>query len=301
LDVLAPQLLRQRHVIDEHHWWLNTTDPADIACVQALAAQHPDFFKVCQKPVNAALSLGNRIWGFFRHYCEEDTVYVRLDDDICYIADDAVESLVRCRTANRKPLLVLGNIVNNAVCTHFHQRDGLVPTSWGPVHNRCLDRMGWASGEFASRLHGLFLEVLRRGETARWKQVALPIDGTRRFSINVISWIGDDLSGIPEIASDMIDEEPFLTEELPTRLNRPNVACSNSLFAHFAFYTQRPYLEWTRPELLEHYQAHALGHPIPRGPLRAITFFRKLGWQITKPARKLRAKFEKRWRRDLAS
>ena len=34
LQALVPYLLRQRHVIDEHHWWLNTTDVDDIHFVE---------------------------------------------------------------------------------------------------------------------------------------------------------------------------------------------------------------------------------------------------------------------------
>jgi hypothetical protein len=291
LAVLVPYLLRRRHIIAEHHWWLNTTDVADIRYVEEVTSRHPEFFKICHKAVRPDLSLGENIWQFFRNYSEPGTLYVRFDDDIVYFAEDAVENLVRRRLADREPLLMLGNIVNNAVCTHFHQRAGLLPMSWGAVQNECLDANGWTRGGFARRLHERFLRELRRGRLERWKQVALPIDGLRRFSINVIAWLGEDLCDVPEISFDKVDEEPFLTEILPARLGRPNAACSDALFAHCAFYTQRPFLDWAWPELAGHYQAIAEGRPAVRRPVEAVRKMVRIAhWRSRKLGQNMRAR-----------
>ncbi len=296
LAALVPHLLRQRHIIDEHHWWLNTNDEADTRYVHEVTAGHPDFFKICHKAVCPDLLMGENIWRFYRDYSESGTLYIRLDDDVVYFAEDAVENLVRYRLAHREPLLVLGNVINNAVCTYFHQRWGLVPRAWGRVGNVCMDRYGWKRGGFARKLHKLFLDELRHGRLERWKQVPLPIDGVRRISINVISWLGEDLQNVPEINIDNVDEEPFLTEILPARLGRPNAACSEALFAHFAFGTQRPCLEWTWPELVEHYQTIAEQRPAvqPIGEA-ALKLVRDTAWQTSKLANKVRAHARKHW------
>ena len=302
LTALAAHLLRQRHVIDEHHWWLNTANEDDARYVYELCAQYPDFFKVTRKPCRPELSIGANIWRFFREYCDPDTLYVRFDDDIVYIAPDAIENIVRYRLEHRQPLIVLGNIVNNAVCTHFHQRAGVVPLKWGAVHNMCMDRNGWGCANFAARLHRHFLEEVRANHLERWKQVALPVAGTRRFSINVISWLGADLCDVPELPLDNVDEEPFLTETLPARLGRPNEACSDALFAHFAFYAQRPQLEWTWPELVGHYQRLAEQTPLqPAVTEPVMRLVRNSAWHIAKPVRQLRAHARKRWSPDKAA
>lgn len=301
LAALVPHLLRQRHVIAEHHWWLNTSDEADVRYIREITARHPDFFKICDLPGDPQLNIGQSIWRFFRHYVQPGTLYIRFDDDIVYMADDAVVNLVRYRLTHREPLLVVGNIVNNAVCAHFQQRAGLIPLAWGKVQNECLDRNAWRRGPFPRKLHQLFLNDLLQGREDRWKQIPMRIDGRRRFSINVISWMGDDLRQVPELASDRIEEEPFLTETLPARLNRPNAACPSALFAHFAYYSQRPYLEWTWPELIGHYQR--IASQLSPEPLRELplTLLRHAAWRMSRPVGRLREKLLMRWRGQQAA
>jgi hypothetical protein len=254
LEILANYLLRRRDVIAEHRWWLNTRRPEDVTYIYQLADRYPDFFSVVSKPVGPLDRIGYSIWRYMCDCIEADTIYIRLDDDICYMADDAIVQLRDERQRRREPLLVLGNIVNNAVCSHFHQRAGLLPNSWGTVANDCYDPRGWGSGAFARRVHRRFLNDLAVGRETWWRQAELPIDGTARFSINAISWFGEDFRGVPEVTSGIADEEPFLTVDLPRRLGRPNVVCSQAVFAHYAFIPQRPYLETTSPEILARYR-----------------------------------------------
>ena len=268
LEILANYLLRRRDVIAEHRWWLNTRVPADVAYIYRLADRYPDFFKVVAKPVGPIDRIGYTIWNYMCDCTESDTVYLRLDDDIVYMTDDAITHMRDARLANPEPFLILGNIVNNAVCSHFHQQAGLLPTSWGAVGNDCMDPLGWKSGAFARRVHRRFLKDIAAGRETWWRKAAMPIDGQARFSINAICWRGEDFRGIPEIDSREADEEPFLTAVLPARLGRPNVVCTPALFGHYAFFTQRKYLEQTSPEILARYrhiaeQAAGGGYTLP--------------------------------------
>jgi hypothetical protein len=75
----------------------------------------------------------------------------------------------------------------------------------------------------------------------------------------VICWFGHDLKGlaelsIPNLYTDRLthplngkkldDEESALSEYLPAKLKRPCLICGDAVFAHFAYFTQRPYLEF---------------------------------------------------------
>jgi hypothetical protein len=254
LEILANYLLRRRDLISEHRWWLNTRVPEDVAYIYRLADRYPDFFRIVAKPVDAPDRVGFAIWQYMSECVEADTVYLRLDDDICYIADDAIQQMLDYRLKHPEPFLVLGNIVNNAICSHFHQQAGLIPKSWGVVAEQCLDERGWRSGPFARRLHRRFLKDLVRGRESLWKSAEIPFAGTTRYSVNAICWRGEDFQGIPELGDSRIDEEPFLTAVLPGRLGRPNAVCARALFGHYAFCFQRHYLERTSPEILARYR-----------------------------------------------
>ena len=66
--------------------------------------------------------------------------YARFDDDICYMTDDALANLRRFREENTEPFLVLGNIVNNAVCFLFSPTSrfdsDIVGRGWQRMHGR---------------------------------------------------------------------------------------------------------------------------------------------------------------------
>jgi hypothetical protein len=261
LEILANYLLRHRDVIAEHRWWLNTRVPEDVAYIYRLTDRYPDFFRIVAKPVPPSDLVGYTIWQYMSDCTEPDTIYLRLDDDICYMAGDAIVQMRDYRLAYREPFLVLGNIVNNAVCTHFHQQSGIVPISWGAVANECMDELGWRSGRFARRIHNKFLKDIAKGREARWKRTNMPFGGVTRFSINAICWFGEDFRGLTELYATDVDEEPFVTSTVPARLERPNAVCTQALFGHYAFWTQRRYLDRTSPEILARYRRlseHAL-------------------------------------------
>lgn len=131
LAILVPYLLRNRTHIAEHHWWVNTRDAADVEYLEELAAQYPTFFKLDRRTFYNVDQPTVSIWQYFRDCVDEDTIYVRLDDDICYVAPDAIHTLTAYRATHRDPFLVLGNIVNNAICSYYQQQTGLLSAKMG--------------------------------------------------------------------------------------------------------------------------------------------------------------------------
>jgi hypothetical protein len=268
LEILAAYLLQNRKHIQEHRFWVNTTNEEDIAYLEALAREHPDFFKLVRREYYDADRPNHSIWQYFQDCTDDDTIYIRLDDDICYIAPDAIPSLAAFRVAHREPFLVYGNIVNNAICSYYQQERGLLPLSWGKVEHECMGPVGWGSKVFAQRLHVLFLKDIRRGNTARWKFPPKTLDDYRRFSINVICWFGHDMKQVRELSvpdlsvqplafppdgHSINNEEVMLSEYLPFSFGRANMICGDALFGHFAYYPQRAYLE-QMTTLLEEYR-----------------------------------------------
>lgn len=239
LEILCPYLLKNKHIISEHHFWVNTTNKEDIEYLNKLASENT-FFKLVPIPKGTP-NKNTTICLFFENCVDKDAVYIRFDDDICWMANDAVEKLVNYRIRHPEPFIVSGNVVNNSICTHLHQRFGNIPIDIGMCgYNRICDN-GWKSPEKAVTFHECFLEALKGGVTDRYKFPAWYFHTYEDFSINCISFLGKDFAEFGGKVGH--DEELWLTHDKPKELGRRNCIYGDALFAHFSYYTQRNVLE----------------------------------------------------------
>ena len=255
LEILVEYLLCNRHIIDEHHWWLNTSDKNDIAYIEEITAQYPEFFRIIRG--DWAFDRNSRthsIYHFFKFCTESDTVYVRLDDDLVWVDNDTIEKMVKCKLENPEAFLVFANIVNNSLSSFLYQRLGIIPydSLESRVNYDCMDEVGWKDSKFAEHLHRFFLKKLEQRTLSdfyypNWKLFS------ERASINAICFTGEDMLNAYSFITEA--EEHDLTVEIPKQFNRYNLICGDALASHFAFYIQREYLDST--DLLEKYYALA--------------------------------------------
>lgn len=52
-------------------------------------------------------------WNFYLHAIDNNTVYIKLDDDIMYLNEDCIENILKARFKNSSYLLVYATIINN--------------------------------------------------------------------------------------------------------------------------------------------------------------------------------------------
>ena len=255
IDILYPYLLSQRHLIDKHVFWVNTRIPENIEFLEKLASEYPDFFELHYLEDLPDVPAGYdcsayEIYRFFPSYTDPNTIYLRFDDDVCYIAPETVKELVDYRLRNPAPFLVLPAIVNNSYCSYLQQRQGTLPTRMGICNYEILG-IAWESGEFAKMVHTEFLNALKKGEEGKFKFNDWLLHGYEKISINCLCWFGSDFAAFEgKVGS---DEETWLTQVHPKVLGRPNVIHGQALVAHFAFHTQRSYLE-KETDLLQTYR-----------------------------------------------
>ncbi|CAE7684249.1 DEGP1 [Symbiodinium sp. KB8] len=73
--------------------------------------------------------ISNRMVQLYKSMNETDTVYVKVDDDVVYVAEHAIAELVRERLRKRC-LLVSANVVNHAIMSALHQDRGAHRGFW---------------------------------------------------------------------------------------------------------------------------------------------------------------------------
>jgi hypothetical protein len=115
MDILAPYIMREheRGHIDKWILFNNAYLRDDSTLCQQIAAQFPwcEVIDEVEKGGVNDSEFRKFAWHPPTHICGvykfltagEGTVYVRLDDDLCYIDDNAIERLVRYRIAHPEP------------------------------------------------------------------------------------------------------------------------------------------------------------------------------------------------------
>ncbi len=247
LEILVPYVLKNHEIIDEYHLWLNTENKTDLHYIGQLANQN-DFIKAIPLGLKPE---GNRtIHNFFKRCCDKKTIYIRFDDDICFIADNAVEELLRFRIENPNYFLVFPNIINNSIVSHIHQRLNILNTRLGVCKYDVLCSLAWKNPRFAYEVHTEFLDRVSHNNLSEYIFKQWILNSFERFSINCMAWFGSKFAEFHGIVGQ--DEEVWLTVNKPKEIRKYNAICGSSIVAHFAYYTQRPFLEQT--DLLKRYQ-----------------------------------------------
>jgi len=229
LQLLNRHLINFSNLIDEHHFWINTTCPEDIEYIYN-TCKNNSFFKFVEPkiPIDWIYS----IYHFFKEYTDPNTIYLRFDDDICYIAPDAINNLLDFRIEHPEFFLVYPVIINNAM-NEFLDNDIM----------RNIDGNWFEDKEHILKKHYIFLELIKNGKIDLVKTNDYILDHTQRVNINCISWFGKEFAKFNGTVG--IEEEEWLSRTAPKEFNKNNAICGNSVVAHYGFRTQKKFLDKT--------------------------------------------------------
>jgi hypothetical protein len=240
IDILARYLVRNKNEISEHHFWMNTDNEDDLRTISKWCESRPEFFKAIW-PDFPPPRTAKTIHHFYKNYCDPETIYLRFDDDICWVSDDCVSELLRYRVKNPKFFLVYANTINHTTCNRFHQKNGCCP----------LGIDFYFSGEDAEKIHDLFLTSVIQDRLTSYRFKDYEVKDQERVSTNVISWFGRDLNPIK--GNVIGNEEQFLAVDYPISLGKTNSICGSAMCCHFAYAPQRSHLE-AKSDLLSEYE-----------------------------------------------
>lgn len=232
--------------VDRYDIWINTHNGADIEFFRQIAAKYPVINLVWQPDgvVNGNASIN----AFYKDCVEPRTIYFKLDDDIIWMEPGLIEKMVDFRINNPDCFLVSPLVINNALSTYLLQIDDKIKLK-AYCNSNSSHRVLWKSGRFALDLHKWFLENYLK--PAKWSELHVGSKrmGMTRFSINAILWMGDEMVKFKGIVPG--DDEEFMSCIYPTSKGMANAWNGDAIVAHFAFFTQREYLD--AEHILEQY------------------------------------------------
>ncbi len=271
LSILSKYLCYFKNLdeFDEWHLWCNTDKREDVNFINELAQKH-NFIKVIPlgefiltlpdgKLSNGVVWLKGQpyyactIPYFIKNDCtDENSVYLRLDDDIVFIKKGSVKNIFQYRMKNKKNFLVYGNIVNNPVMSYIHQQINALPKTMGKVGFNSRDALGLYNGEFAAFVHNNFFKRYEHNQLKKYFFKTFKLKDYTHMSIQVISWFGKRFAKFGGIIPEGIHEEDYVAEIRPKIEGSPNIVFGDSLFCHYSAEVHRKYVDTTN--ILKRYE-----------------------------------------------
>jgi hypothetical protein len=219
LEILLSHIEKQRPLLDEHHFWLNTGVESDQKYIEDIVKKNPDFYKIVEVPTSRIGHFINDFWPFA---AESNTIYIRFDDDICWISPNLVESLVKCRLENPNYWMIYPIIINNDMNYGLTYPIGTLDYILGWPERLDL---------FRDR-HKQFFDFEKNG-FPKINNIEVPFE--RKININSMCWFGEDLKD----KKIEINEELDISKLWPNKTNRKNLICADCFVVHFSFRQQR--------------------------------------------------------------
>jgi hypothetical protein len=247
MEVMLPHILKQKGFIDELRIWCNTKNKSDIEYFQKIVSSNSDFITIDYAPLAGQGSYG--INQFFKNTIDPNTIYLRIDDDIVWAEKDFFKKMYKFRLENPKYFLVYGNIVNNAVCDHLCQKNGVYEPEPHYGFN-CVDANGWSNPILAENKHRRLIENIKNNQLEKYRFSPVVLENYERVSINCICWFGSEFAKFNGIVG--LDEEQWLASDKPREIGVPNCIFGDALCSHFSFYTQREHMDKT--DILDEYR-----------------------------------------------
>lgn len=290
LKSLFKNIYRNRHIVDEHHLWINTDVKDDLDFINFYASNNLDFVKLkygCTQLDKKQLTKANNVKHFYNYCVEKDTFYFKIDDDIIYIEPQMFEKLAQYKLDHPDTFLTYPTILNNHWCTHFLRLHNKITvpicnvcnTDWYNEYNRVkqniavsekvmslnynegqvkdfmneyvfLSPLYWKDPVFAEKYLRSSLDLIKSQSLSSLSFDSICLDHHEPISINCVMFGGDDFA---EFNGDVrcFGDEPWLTTFYPLHVNKKNALVGDTRCVHYAYYPQRSYLDTTN--ILEEY------------------------------------------------
>jgi hypothetical protein len=276
LEILHKFIIKNKNILDRWDLWVNTENIDDLQYMLNLSKN------------DSFINLVYPTWPYERNYpnlslapfwskaTDDDTIYIRFDDDIVFIDDNTIENLVKFRIENKNHLFIYPFIINNQFHSKNLQIRNLINQDFGIIRNYkelcgegLNDPIALNNPSFVRYLHELFIESYHNNEHKKFmcdEKIVWEVgdgyyrygsDKTTKFidnagpqvSINSVCWFGYDMKKITPIndcyfegeptQKELTDEEAFLTIVKTKDLNMPSCTAPNTLVVHFLFNSQR--------------------------------------------------------------
>lgn len=249
MKLLLPYVL-QSYIVDEIHLWVNTTDKKDLAFIKQVSEQF-DKVKLIERPLTEKKIVKN-INQFYDYCNDENTIYIKLDDDVVFMENNAIEKMVNYRIGNPEYFLVSPLVINNNMgCMMLYKNKKITATNTPIAALKYMDN-------FSANAESIHSLLLRTFNQTRGDLRALYCEDDKQycndFSINFVLWFGKDMTddAINDLKT-LDNDELVLSLDIPFKKNKANGFCGKAIASHFAFGKQLK--DMSKTNILQMYEA----------------------------------------------
>lgn len=236
--LLVPQVIASP-IVDRYDLWVNTLNKQDIAFFEEMAKEFPKINLVWHPTgeINGIASMKE----FYPLCQDEDTIYIKLDDDVVWFDPNFFEEICKFRIDNPDYFLVSPLVINNGICNYILQDKGKIEFN-RPVTCQAYD-LKFYNGHLAKEIHNWFIDNYL--VTNKYPELYCGLNkiAMQKFAINAIAWFGKEFQKFEGKVA-RADEE-FLTVTYPVANNLVNCFDCNTIVAHYSFSVQRALLDST--------------------------------------------------------
>jgi hypothetical protein len=242
MSILIPQI--RSEFIDEIIIGVNTTNQEDLNYIYSLKKTEPKITYL-EVPNNIRRCSQESFRFFYTKMEDEDTIYFKLDDDLIYIEPGYFEKTLKFRCEHPEYICVYPMIINNPLCNYLLNDD--IPMKYNKNNIAEFMFATWKDPDVAEHLLRLFVQFkdekfwhINNFEFGKEYNFHLSYGRLIRPSINAICFFGKDFKDL-NVKNYPNDDEEFLTNQV-FNCGRKSVIYGDTLVTHYAFYTQRNYL-----------------------------------------------------------
>jgi hypothetical protein len=251
MEILIPYVLFE-DIIDRWDIIINTDNQEDIEYLNTLN-KYPKI-KLITTDRSIKYKVPNiQFSPLYKNFDDDSAIYLKFDDDICFIEKDCIQKLIKFRIENPQYWIVHPLTINNGGCNFILDVQNKLTID----KHRYLEPDDFrhfmdSKADSAIIAHIKLLKIITENKCNEL-YIKPIIYNMFRVSINTIAFFGRDplLKFFNSLNQDRDDEEWF-TDILPILFCRSNCIFGEGIVAHYAFGNQMKSLNETN--ILEQYK-----------------------------------------------
>jgi hypothetical protein len=234
IDMLFPYLLKNNNIIDEHIFWNNTDSVKDIEYIEKLCQKYSEFFKFDKKNTFDSLNYKKMINYIYFLYNESNTIYIKINDDICWMSEDCIPNLLNFRTKYENFFLVYPMIVNSGRTDFIYQVMGYLPlklSDKSPISYRDEINLADFPAESSHIIHKCFINLIKKDKIKDLLIEKYIINNYERIPEHMVCWFGESFQ---KMNNQNIYDLNCFSELEPKSRGQYSCFCGSSVVSHFS-------------------------------------------------------------------